>query len=103
MMAKVVAENLRRARRLIEAPHCWGKGNGRKAGSVKLGRCAAIALADTCNFQFEVTPAFAALRKAVGVADDDAFYSWHDAPERTHEDVLRAFDRAIAAEEQQPA
>lgn len=37
-----------------------------------------------------------ALRDAIG--GTDTVIAWNDAPERTHAEVLAAFDKAIAAE-----
>lgn len=98
-------EILRAARAKIERPECWTKGafardavGGECMSSEPDAVCwcsdgaigAVIATTDVHDFC-----AFEALSRAIGnlhVAE------WNDAPERTHAEVLAAFDAAIAAE-----
>ena len=55
--------------------------------------CAAVAIEDACvRFGFKYGEAFEPFRKAIGRRD---VICWNDAPGRTKEEVLAAFDRAI--------
>jgi hypothetical protein len=58
--------------------------------------CADTAIDSVCSVP---EPAEAAFAKAVGLSQQDNYtliWSWHDEDERTKEEVLAAFDRAIA-------
>lgn len=84
------------ARKMIENPENWGKGLERERG---LGRhCAEVAID---RARYGSREAKLALVKAITGAESDAvgcnIIYWNDAPDRTHAEVLAAFDRAIAA------
>lgn len=84
----IIADTLREARRRIEEPEKWGKGFGRYP---KI--CMLDAIRETepdINIRGK---AYRLLDKAIGICGD--FTAWNDAPERTHAEVLRAFDKAI--------
>lgn len=86
------------ARALIEKPEAWGKGH--KSNSPKVGRCVLGALGGVNNpHGTHFNDARKALEEAVGTL---WLFEWNDAPERTHAEVLAAFDRAIEATKEQP-
>ncbi len=67
------------------------------------GCCTVIALncaADSRTFAF-ITKAIGLPPEPFGPDVIQAIINWNDAPERTKEDVLAAFDRAIALAEQE--
>lgn len=74
------------ARKRIENPANWGK-----AGDVCSPdtTCAFLAILDSEEIGDRYTLGF--FRKQVG----GSIITWNDAPERTHAEVLAAFDRAI--------
>ena len=74
---------------IMVAPYC-GTGGQRIEGTGYLGSDGAYAR-DACN------AALKALKCAIGNGHE--IVSWNDAPERTHDEVMAAFDRAIAAEQ----
>lgn len=82
---------LRAARKLIETRERWAHGPAELNG----GRhCSVTAIC----FQGRLTEdeSWRLLRRAISGTDYDPTISvWNDAPERTHEEVLAAFDRAI--------
>jgi hypothetical protein len=91
-------EVLQKARAKIDRPEKWGKGvRGGVDGRRPLHTCcAAEALEDTTPTDIPIRgSAFEALRKAAGIAKDQTLVGWNDAPERTHAEVLAAFDKAI--------
>jgi hypothetical protein len=61
--------------------------------------CCAVASLLAVAPQESARPALYALAQAVGMDDKLDLISWNNAAERTHADVMAAFDRAIAAEE----
>ncbi len=97
---------LRAARTLIATPERWTKRAYRKdaAGNMcepeqAVCRCAEGALCDSDGTDDEWWRAYDVFRDAIGL---DSIALWNDAPERTHADVLAAFDRAIALAEATP-
>lgn len=105
-MSAEIARVLREARKLIERPEGWVKGRDaldRDGNSVyaysrdACAFCAVGAIMRSCDARWGRV--VSAVKSANGI---DALWSWNDAPERTHAEVLAAFDRAIAAEESQP-
>lgn len=89
------------ARAKIENPENWGKGR-RNHGRRMETCCAAEAIEEVPEAEDLAVRkgAFAAFRAAAGFTDRwGSFVDWNDAPERTHAEVLSAFDRAIAAEQ----
>lgn len=97
-----VAEVLRAARALIDTPDKWCQGQFHKDGAY----CASGAIGVAAGVDIEVGcwfchPAWQALADTVNAAQSGGIGSWNDRPERTHADVLAAFDRAIATAEAQ--
>lgn len=103
---------LRRAKALIDTPDKWTQGTGaRTASGQSVERrnggvcfCALVAIQhvaydhlNTSAVESEYAFARAIDRTPSGIA------IWNDAPERTHPEVMAAFDRAIAACEQDSA
>jgi len=96
---------LRAARRKIRTPTQWTKGWYARDvdGHTVSSRCPeAVCWCGYGAVSFVVSSAnlsgigvYSALYAAVG----KSFISWQDAPERTHAEVLVAFDRAIAERE----
>lgn len=89
---------LRRARQIITPPERWAQGNGDWAG----GYCSMAAIYRAAReFGVPTRLAFKAekrLRRLIGrrkAVLGMVVETWNDAPERTHEEVLRLFDRAI--------
>lgn len=101
------AEILRRARDRIATPERWTQGayrrdaNGKKCNPDEaVCWCSVGAITSICNIRKrEDWAPVDFLGEVVG----DRIGVWNDAPNRTHAEVLDAFDRAIAlAEAQQP-
>lgn len=105
-------EVLRKAKALIDTPEKWTQGAGsRSASGVIVSErrygvcfCALVAIQhvaydhlNTSAVESEYAFARAIDRTPSGIA------IWNDAPERTHPEVMAAFDRAIAACEQDSA
>lgn len=104
-----VADKLREARALIEPEGAWVQGSyaytaskralitGSQEGAVCW--CAVGAIDKSCQGEPRLW------RKAadfLGDAVGCAIPKWNDAPERTHAEVLAAFDKAIELAEAQP-
>ena len=92
-----VADTLRRARALIDTPEKWCQ-NEHQIGHAY---CVEAALnivwrGDVLGSIFDSCPAWKLLQDATGV---QKLFDWNDAPERTHAEVLAAFDKAIALAE----
>lgn len=98
-------DTLRRARELLSEPNSWTQGTYARDAQGK--RCY---IWEDCRVCLCVEGALFSAHEdiEVCVAARDAFEGslggapldeWNDAPERTHAEVLEAFDRAIAAEE----
>ncbi len=95
---------LQAARAKIARPEDWGKGPKGMwvtwAGKVVKKRsietyCAAEAIdASDQPYSHGRMPSYRAILKAADAAD--GIIAWNDAPERTHAEVLAAFDLAIA-------
>jgi hypothetical protein len=90
------------ARKLIETPAMWGKGmRGISPNRRPMNTCCAAEAIETVDPHWGSKTrraAFDIFIKANGISDAQfrAFTDWNDAPERTHAEVLAAFDRAIA-------
>lgn len=91
-----------KARAKIADPANWGKGH---RGNSEYGHrplsscCAAEAIEDVEMAGKTRRAAYRALERAAGLELPplgSAIVEWNDAPERTHADVLAAFDKAIA-------
>lgn len=85
---------LKAARAKIELPENWGK------GTCGIDRapdtyCAEDALRCDINFRDDVDGFIRAAELFRKVIGHPHIFDWNDAPERTHSDVLKAFDRAI--------
>lgn len=88
--------HIKAARAKIADPQNWGKGR-RGENRDLLTYCAAEAIEDNGidGFPYKARiRAFHALMNAAGI--DYHLAPWNDAPERTHSEVLAAFDLAIA-------
>jgi hypothetical protein len=88
-----------KARARIADPASWGKGH-RRIDRPEHTCCAAEAIEDseTDNMDLRVR-AIEALYKAAGLSREfwtPRLSDWNDAPERTHAEVLAAFDKAIS-------
>lgn len=89
------------ARKKIERPECWTKytqarnDNGRDVLANSPSAC------KWCGYgavwSFRMTSEMLAMT-ALDAACGQNFPDWQDAPERTHDEVLECFSRAIAAE-----
>ena len=80
------------ARKLIEKPKDWAKaGRAQYHGP----RCAGYAI-DFARGEDLGTDAFDAFKRVIGVKSIRQVIKWNDAPERTHAEVIAAFDKAIA-------
>lgn len=89
-MSAEVADHLRRAKSLIATPKKW------KAHS---STCLPTVIDKALRLtQQEHEAVCVALELAAG-AGDIGLVAWSRAPERTHAEVMEAFDKAIAAEE----
>ena len=91
-----IADTLREARHRIEEPGKWGKGPKElEPHGDKLCIGQAITLvAMTGALSFEARQVFLKC-----IDEGMTIPMWNDAPERTHMEVLAAFDRAIAPAE----
>lgn len=87
-----------KARALIADPAKWGQ--GMRCTRPSFETCCAAEALDAAS---EVSPArreaYRLLHQAVGLNHNvwGVLIDWNDAPERTHADVLGAFDKAIEA------
>lgn len=82
-----------KARALIADPANWGKGC-RPCGHPTL--CAAEAIEASGRATDRRISAYRAVERAAGIHGNE-IARWNDAPERTHADVMAAFDKAIAS------
>lgn len=86
-------EILKAARAKIARPENWGKGRRGEDRSM-LSCCAAEAIEEV-----DIMPSIErrlAYRAVINAAGAEGLVSWNDAPERTHAEVLAAFNLAIA-------
>ncbi len=95
------ADVLRKAKGLIDSPEKWIKGwFGRPAAGSQVITCfcsvGAIRRADDMSFGRTYCSAIYVMEQVVG---GDSIALWNDAQERTHPEVMAAFDRAIAIAE----
>jgi len=89
------------ARKKIEREEDWGKGVRHDRRSMD-SCCVAEAIEESAPMQSRKA-AYEALRRAGGISNDwGALIEWNDAPERTHAEVLAAFDLAIALARNMP-
>lgn len=88
------AEILRAAKARIDTPEKWGQGYNLLSTPK---RCSTQAIStalglDLMDYGVLDTAPYEVLAAVVG---HDQVGNWNDAPERTHADVMAAFDRAI--------
>ena len=95
-------EILKAARELLAVPERWTKGVGaRDSKGIAVDwdddsvycRCAYIAISTVCGGQ---RPKEYSAFGALGFRRGHDLFTWNDAPERTHAEVLARFDTAIA-------
>lgn len=94
-----LAQDLRAAKALIDTPEKWTKGklirrdeNDQICAMCSIGAIY-VATQETLNARHYA--AKAAFREAAGCVEGLSISYWNDAPERTHAEVMAAFDRAI--------
>lgn len=87
------AEVLTRAREMVDA--CWYRDH--RQGGVIVGNCPYTAIYSAYHAQGDEPPhpAEKLFRNAIGVHNAPEIWRWNDAPGRTKDEVLAAFDRAI--------
>lgn len=100
-------ELLTQTRTLLQDPARWGKGTGKNIYPELPPNCfcvdtALIFLDEPFHATITLHTAQQYVRKAIGIPERDlddnegcGFYAWHDAPWRTHAEVLAALDKAI--------
>ena len=104
-MNEQLVADLKAAKALIDTPEKWTKGRLRlrdKYGKV----CAMCSIGAIYTAAEELLgprhdAARDAFRAATGCLPFDSVPEWNDAPERTHAEVMAAFDKAIASAEAQ--
>lgn len=83
-----------KARALIADPAMWGK--GRRGRDRPFATCCAAEAIEDMPYSEARRRAIVALRNAVlSHPSVERLVDWNDAPERTHAEVLAAFDKAI--------
>ena len=87
-----LVETLRAARALVDTPEKWGQGAHFLQGGARCMSGALISVGAPLD-----GAVYRALCRATAVTLDHGLSRWNDAPERTHADVLAAFDKAIEA------
>jgi hypothetical protein len=91
------SEVLTAARGLIDTPDKWAQ----EGGLSEVGPlCTAMACTSAAGSLSDSLPAQSVIARAAGLSGDYAatvgLFDWNDAPERTHTEVLAAFDTAIS-------
>ena len=90
-MSKEAADILRNAKAKIDTPEKWAH----SAADFNAGKhCPATAI-NTTAFNRHTNDAFELFQQVVG----SKIAAWNDAPDRTHAEVMQAFDKAIALAE----
>ena len=87
-----VADVLRRARALIDSPEKWWRPSWENAPGNPA--CVANAICHA-NGELLFVEAHNVMCRALGLDRVPEIWHWNDAPERTHAEVLAAFDKAI--------
>lgn len=82
------------ARKLIERPEQWAYRPGTYGWNDR--ECCVTAFQAS---ELDAKLGLVALGRAIGATCGAEIIDWNDAPERTHAEVLAAFDAAIAAEQ----
>jgi hypothetical protein len=86
---------LKVARARVATPEMWGK--GRRNKDRPMDTCCLAEAFDTSPTGPEYRRAIRAMHHAIGVDDLwGELIAWNDAPERTHDEILAAFNLAIA-------
>lgn len=100
-MTRAVADILRAAKARIGTPERWCQGGASWEGlkGEQYPACAAIACWWHRGPRGAASDDERAAINALEAVVMDHLPTWNDAPERTHAEVMAAFDRAIAAEE----
>lgn len=92
-------EVLRAARELLSEPERWTKGLFCRV--VDGWHCCCVMGAFVAVCPTDIAFHCSLFRRAAGVPDEMPLSEWNDAPERTHAEVLAAFDKAIELAEQE--
>ena len=101
MSKSSILEILKKARETLSEPDSWGKGVVWDRSN-KNSYCAAQAIGESLSPDFVLYhKACQVFAVSIPLTEFDAIPDWNDAPERTHAEVLAAFDRAIASLESQ--
>jgi hypothetical protein len=87
------SEVLRQARALIDTPAKWHQGGGMPADGPYCVAMACCKAAQDIAYDGPQT----VIARTLGLPDPTgSLFDWNDAPERTHAEVLAAFDTAIS-------
>lgn len=101
-----LSEILRAAKALIET-RGWCQGDEASIWGPPNGPCCAATAISQLNIpwsggqSFQGNGAIKLLKQAAGLPEIYGLAQWNDAPERTKEEVLAAYDKAITAAEAQ--
>jgi hypothetical protein len=94
------SEVLRKAKALIDSPEKWWESSKR---CLDYQYCALRAIIRVLAYGYAGVVQIFARANNIRPSSDGSFEwpvaNWNDAPERTHADVMAAFDRAIALAE----
>lgn len=97
-----LSTDLRAARALVDTPEKWCKEAGARdafSNAVSVFSPLAVQLSMVGAYmratKKDTTREYDVIRALADSGVNDLMYKWNDAPERTHADVLAAFDRAI--------
>lgn len=82
-----------KARALIADPAKWGKGP--RSDGYERGLCTYCAAEAIDAVDSDLDQRHASYRAIQSAASVNSLVYWNDAPERTHADILAAFDKAI--------
>lgn len=98
-----IADTLRAGKANIEA-RGWCQGDGKVFDPLRrYGFCVGSSLGPVTFDNPEMTKVCDMFKIANGISLLSGLGDWNDAPERTKEEVLAAFDKAIALAEQESA
>lgn len=97
MEERSTADILRAAKALIDTPEKWRQGWEDYGDRL----CMVTAVTHVLNGAHVPDPVWQCLGKAIrkGGGSVGPLWRWNDAPERTHAEVMEAFDKAIALAE----
>ena len=93
-MSKDVADVLRVAQQLIHRPELWCQGVSSRGFGKTMARCASKAISDAADAN-DPGLRWAADSSLASAAGVDILVLWNDAWERTHEEIMGTFDRAM--------